>query len=116
MEVWKMILGIQIFGVLFGLFMIYYSFLKLKKKEFSNSEFIFWSVSWIVLIFLVLFPHSLDFFVKGVLQMSRTLDFFIIIGFVLLIGLGFYTYSIVKKLDKRMERLVREVAFERKKK
>ncbi len=108
-----MMLGVQIFGVLFGLFMVYYSFLKFKKKEFSNFEFVFWMIAWVVLIFLVMFPHSLDFFVKGVLQMSRTLDFFIIVGFMFLIGLVFYTYGIVKKVNKKMERLVREVAIKR---
>ena len=110
-----MILGIQILGLLFGLFMIYYSFLKLKKKEFSNGEFLFWLISWAILVLLVLFPRSLDFFVKGILQMSRTLDFLIIAGFMFLIGLSFYTYSTVNKLERRLERLVREVAFERKK-
>jgi len=110
-----MILGVQIFGILFGLFMIYYSFLKLKKKEFNNAEFIFWLVAWAIFVFLVLFPYSLDFFVKGVLQMNRTLDFFIIVGFMFLIGLGFYTYSIVNRLEGRLEKLIREIAFEKRK-
>ena len=110
-----MILGIQILGVLFGLTMIYYSFLKMKKKEFSNSEFLFWLFSWIALVILVVFPHSFDFLVKGVLQMNRTLDFLIIAGFMFLIGMSFYTYTVVNKLERRWEKLVREVAFERKK-
>ena len=110
-----MILGIQIVGVLFGLFMIYYSYIKFKKKEFGKFDFVFWLVSWMILILLVLFPHSLDFFVKGVLQMSRTLDFFIIIGFMFLIGLMFYTYSIVSKLERRMERLIRKMALKKEK-
>jgi len=113
MEVEKMILGIQILGIIFGLFMIYYCYLKLKRKEFNNIEFGFWLFSWAVLIFLVLFPHSMDFLVKGVLNMSRTLDFFIIIGFMFLIGLTFYTYSIVKKLNKKIETIVRETAFKK---
>jgi len=110
-----MILGIQIAGVIFGLFMIYYSFLKFKRKEFSNIDCIFWITAWVLLIFLVLFPHSLDFLVKGVLNISRTLDFFIIMGFMFLIGLTFYTYSIVKKLNRRIESIVREVAFKKSK-
>ena len=110
-----MILGIQILGVLFGLFMIYYSYIKLKKKEFNNLEFTFWLISWAVMIFLILFPHSFDFFIKGILQMSRTLDFFIIIGFMFLIGLMFYTYSVVNKLQKRMERLIRQMAIKKSK-
>jgi hypothetical protein len=115
MEVGKMILGVQIFGVLFGLFMAYYTFLKFKKKEFNNLELIFWQLVWVIVILLVLFPYVLDFFVKGVLQMSRTLDFLIIVGFMFLFGLIFYTYSIVNKLQKRMERLIRNMALRSKK-
>ncbi len=109
-----MILGIQILGVMFGLFMIYYSYLKFKKKEFGKFDFILWMISWFILILLVLFPHSLDFLVKGVLQMNRTLDFFIIIGFMFLIGLMFYTYSVVNKLQRRMENLIRKMALRKK--
>ncbi len=109
-----MILGIQILGVMFGLFMIYYSYLKFKKKEFGKFDFILWMISWLILILLVLFPHSLDFLVKGVLQMNRTLDFFIIIGFMFLIGLMFYTYSVVNKLQRRMENLIRKMALRKK--
>ena len=95
--------------------MIYYSYLKFKKKEFGNFEFSFWFISWTILILLVLFPYSLDFIIKDVLQMSRTLDFFIIIGFMFLIGLTFYTYNVVNRLQKRMEKLIREIAIKRSK-
>ena len=108
-----MALGIQIAGVLFGLFMIYYSFLIYKKKEFTLKEISFWSVVWLVFIIVALFPSVLDSIAKygGFL---RVLDLLVISGFIFLIAVIFYTYTIVRKNQKQVERLVREIAMRRK--
>lgn len=109
-----MILGIQIFGVLFGLFMLYLTFLHSKRKEFTIKESSFWIILWVAFILIVLLPNSLDFLIKEVLNISRRLDFFIIIGFMLLTGIIFYTYTIVRKNQKRLEAVVRKIAIEKK--
>ena len=108
-----MALGIQIAGVLFGLFMIYYSFLNYKKKEFTIKEISFWAVVWVVFIVVALFPNVLDSIVKygGFL---RALDLLVISGFIFLIAVIFYTYTIVRKNQKQLERLVREIAVKKK--
>lgn len=108
-----MALGIQIAVVLFGLFMIYYSFLNYKRKEFTVKEIFFWSVVWIVFIAAALFPNILDPIVKygGFL---RALDLLIISGFLFLIAAIFYTYTIVRKNQRQLERLVREIAIKKK--
>ena len=59
-----MVLGIQIAGFLFGLFMIYYSFLNYKRREFTVKEFSFWLILWIGFIIVTLFPFVLDPIVK----------------------------------------------------
>jgi len=106
-----MILGIQVLGILFGLFMIYYAFLKLKRKEFRVLEFIIWMIIWILFITAAASPNIFDFFVKGSLGLKRPLDFYIIVGFMFLIALGFHAYSIAKKNQQNLEKLVREIAF-----
>ena len=85
-----MVLGIQIAGFLFGLFMIYYSFLNYKRKEFTPKEFSFWLILWIAFIIIALFPYVLDPIVKT-LSFARTLDLLIISGFLFLIATIFYT-------------------------
>ena len=40
------ILGIQIIGILFGFFMMYYTFLQYKRKEFKMGEYTFWLILW----------------------------------------------------------------------
>ena len=110
-----MITGIQILGMLFGLFMLYMTFIYHKRKEFKTTEWGFWSILWIAFMGIAILPNSLDFLVKGVLKMQRPLDFFIILGFMFLIGVSFYTYSMMKKTQKKMEDLVRNVALREKK-
>ena len=110
-----MFLGIQVLGVLFGLFMLYLTFLHGKRKEFTNKEGIFWILLWIMFIFISIMPGSLDFIVMDLIGLSRPLDFFIISGFMFLIGSTFYTYTIVRKNQNKVEEIVRKIAIEKKK-
>ena len=110
------VMGIQIVGVLFALFMFYLTFLHQKRREFTAKEYLFWAVSWVVFLFLVLFPTSLDYFVKDLLNVDRRLDFFIIIGFMFLMGMIFHTYIIVRKTQNKIEKIVRKIAIENAKK
>jgi hypothetical protein len=106
------ILGIQIVGLLFGVFMMYYTFLHHKRKELTIKEYSFWIILWIVFIIVALFPQILDPLVRS-LSLARTLDFFIILGFMFLIGSIFYIYLIVRKNQKRLEDIVRKVAIDK---
>lgn len=107
-----MALGIQIAGVLFGLFMIYYSFLNYKRREFTAKEIFFWSAVWAVFIVIALFPNILDPIVKfgGFL---RALDLLIISGFLFLILAIFYTYTLTRRNQKKLEIAVRELAIKK---
>jgi len=108
-----MALGIQIIGILFGLFMIYYTFLNYKRKEFTLKEFSLWSVFWILFMFIAAFPYYLDPIVKT-FGFLRALDLLVICGFLFLSTAIFYTYTVVRKNQKQMEKLVREIAIKKK--
>lgn len=111
-----MLLGVQIAGVLFGFFMLYITFLYGKRKEFGSKERIFWVVAWIAFMLLVIFPNALDIIAREVLNISRTLDFLIILGFMFLIGISFHNYILIRKNENKLEKIVRKLALERKKK
>lgn len=104
------LLWIQIVGSLFGLFMLYYSFLNYKKKEFTSKEFIAWAVLWVLFIAVALFPFILDPIIKP-LNFSRALDFLIVSGFLFLIAITFYTYTLTRKTQKQVESIVRSTAI-----
>ena len=109
-----MVLGIQIAGSLFAVFMIYYSFLKYKRKEFTAKEFVFWLVLWVLLIVISLFPYILDPISKK-LNFARNFDLIVIAGFLFLILAIFYTYTLAKKNQKQLEAIVREISIRKKK-
>ncbi len=104
-------LGIQLLGLLFGFLMIYFSFLHYKRREFSGMEFMLWIVFWVMIILVALFPNGLDFIVKNVLSLKGPLDFFIICGFLFLIFISFHNYSLARKNERRLQRLVSELAL-----
>ena len=107
------ILGIQILGILFGFFMMYYTFLQYKRKEFTIKEYSFWFAFWAAFVVVTLFPQILDPLLQT-FSIARTLDFFIITGFLFLIFVSFYTYTMVRKNQRKIEEIVRKVALKRK--
>ena len=74
-------------------------------------ESIFWVVLWIGLAVVAVAPNILDFLVKDILSLTRPLDFYIIVGFLVLIGTNFYTYTLAKNNNKKMEEIVRKIAL-----
>jgi len=109
------ILGIQIAGFLFGMFMLYYSFLNYKKKSFTSKEFSFWILLWSLFIIVVVFPVVLDPVLKP-LGVFRALDFLVMTGFLFLTAMIFYNYTLTKKIQKQVETLVRAFALKKRKK
>lgn len=110
-----MVLGIQILGIVFGIFLIYFTFLNYKRKEFSKAELVIWAIVWVMFIYLTLLPNSLDF-VAEKLNLVRTMDFLTILGFMFLISFTFYNYQLNIHNRRKLERVVRAVALKNKKK
>ena len=106
------ILGIQILGILFGFFMMYYTFLQYKRREFTIKEYSFWFLFWGAFVAVTLFPQVLDP-ILTTLNIGRTLDLFIIGGFLFMIFIVFYTYTLVRKNQKKLEEVVRNIAIKR---
>ena len=99
------IAGMQILGILFGLFLIYLTFLYWKRNEIGIFAFLIFIITWISFILLALFPAVLDPLLEG-LHFARRLDFFIIAGFMFLIFICFHSYHQIYKLKHQLEELV----------
>ena len=52
-----------------------------------------------------------DLVIKNWLAFARRLDFFIIIGFMFLIGMVFHIYTIIRKVQNRFEKIVAKIAL-----
>lgn len=103
---------IQFLGVIFGILMFYFSFVKFKRKELREFEFTLWTISWSLLIFIAIIPSLIDFIIEP-LNFYRRLDFFVVFGFFILLGLAFYNYSTIKKMERKLELVVRTEALKR---
>jgi hypothetical protein len=103
-------LWIQLLGIIFGLGMIYFTFVKYKRKELGKQEFLMWQLCWSLLILVAIIPSILDPIIVP-LNFYRRLDFFVVFGFFALLALGFYNYGITKNLQKKLEKFVRKDAI-----
>lgn len=105
-----MLIGVQILALIFALFMMYWAFLYYKKKELTLAENLFWQFVWLIFIFLTLFPKSLNFIITT-FNITRVMDLAMIIAFMILTVLGFSNYIRQKEVEKKIERLVKEIAL-----
>jgi hypothetical protein len=108
-----MVLGIQIFGMLFGALILYIIFVMYKRKNLTFNEWGFWTVFAAIFALISMFPRILDPFVVG-LNLGRKMDLLIIVGFMFLTAAVLYTYLIVRSNQKRIENIVRNIALKKK--
>lgn len=104
-----MIVGIQILGIIFIFAMIYLTFLYYKRSHYSKASLFLWMAVWLGGLLLVLFPSTI-YGIMETLKIERTVDFFVLCGFLFFTVLIFYLYNAVKQMQRKMEKLVREIA------
>ena len=105
-----MIIALQLIGILFALIMIYLTFLYFKRGEYDVRGFITWLIIWMGFMVLAAFPSAV-YGIMSELQIQRTVDFFVIGGFLVFSVLLFRTYAITKSNQKQVEKLVRNFAL-----
>lgn len=101
---------IQFMGVIFGVAMMYFTYVRFRRKELSKADIFLWSGTWILLGVVAIKPNVLDILIEP-LNFYRRLDFFVVFGFFILLLLAFFNYSTVKKLEKKLENYVRQEAL-----
>ena len=104
-----MFFGIQIVGVIFGLAMLYLSYVYFKKKDFTTNDFILWLSVWIAFLLVVIFPGTVRFLLNT-LNVEDAVTLFTIFGFMFIFGMVVYLYRIVRKSQKKIESVVIEIA------
>src|SRR4030042_1426830 len=107
------ILGVQIISILFAVFMIYVAFLHWKRKDFNGGEIFFWLALWLGFFFFTFFPDILQNVTKK-LFFTRVMDFLMVMAFMILAFLGFQNYVSNRRMEKKIEELVRKEAKKKK--
>lgn len=109
-----MIVGLQITGILFAFFMIYFALLHYKKGQLNGMEITSWIIIWAILILVVIFPDIVRTYAAS-FSISRVLDLLIGGAFIVIFVMVGSAYIRVNKLEKRLEDLVRKLALKEKK-
>ncbi len=108
-----MIIGLQIIAILFALCMIYFAIHSYKRGELGVIEIVSWIATWLLTIVIVTFPELLRTF-AGTFLVTRVFDLMVIGGFILVIGIVSSAYVRTKRLEKKLEDLVRREALKKK--
>lgn len=106
-------IGIQILALLFVLWMTYFSYLHYRRGEFTVYEFAFWQVLWVGLTVVVFYPRALN----GILRtfsISRAFDLVVVVGIVILFGVTFRNYVLLKRMKRKIEDMIRQQALREK--
>ncbi len=101
--------SVQILGLLIGIFMIYMSFLHLKRKEFGLKDFVFWVIVWIGFLFSLMFSEYLKFLQP--FGFGRPLDFLTVVGLTVILIVVFLMYGIAKRNERGVKEIVRKLAL-----
>jgi hypothetical protein len=109
-----MIIGLQIIALLFAFCMIYFAVLHFKRGEIGATEIASWLIMWTVAIVVVIFPELLRTFASTFL-VTRVFDLMVIGGFIVVIGIVSSAYIRTKRLEKKLEELVRREALNKSK-
>ena len=103
-------IGIQVLGMLFVLWMTYFSYLHYRRGEFSIWEFSFWQVIWLGLAAIILFPSTVNFILQT-FKIARAFDLLTVGGIVILFGVSFRNYVLLRRTQHEVESLVRQLAL-----
>ena len=103
-------MAIQLLGLAVGLAAIHLTYIYYRRAQFTKRELVFWLLLWLVFIFIALFPKSVSP-LTGYLGLTRTMDLIMITAFVILSALSFHNYIINRQQQKKLEKLIRELAL-----
>ncbi len=107
-----MVYKFEIIGLIFAVIMIYFTYLQLKKKSISKTEFSLWSFFWILGILLILFHDKVNLLINP-LNIVRVLDLYMILSFLFLFFIIFYLFVRNKHIEKRLETLTRAISLKK---
>ncbi len=102
---------IQAMSVLFGIFMLYLVRIHKRKQHLKAFEFGMWVALWILFILAAIFPQSF----KGIaerLSIFRIFDLLVVIALMIIIFLTYINMIATKRLDKKIELIVRKKAID----
>ncbi len=101
---------IQIFGIIFSLFAWSRAFLRYKDKKVSARSLFLWSVVWVSIIVVALYPELISS-AANFLGIGRGMDVLIYVSIIVIFYLMFRLYVMMDAQNQEITSLVREIAI-----
>ena len=101
---------LQLLSLLFALGMAYWTWTSYRRRTIRLGELALWLAVWGAFSLAVLLPQSVAVFVQR-LHVNRVMDLFMILGFMLVWVVLFLNHLELRRQQKRLQDLVRELAL-----
>jgi hypothetical protein len=105
-----MIIGIQLVGIIFSFSMIYFAVLHFKRREIDLIEVSVWLLVWSFTLVAILFPDILQTFARSFL-FARLFDMMVVGAIMIMMVMAARSYVVVRKIEKKIEDMVRKEAL-----
>jgi len=102
----------QYIGIIIGIIGIIYTFLRFREGKMSLGMLFVWSIIWIILIGLYIYPEATGYF-AGIIGIGRGLDVILILGLIGCYYLIFRIYNMIENIEREITHLAREMALHR---
>lgn len=102
----------QYIGIIIGVVGMIYTFIRFRESKMSLGMLFIWSIVWIVLIGLSIFPEATGYF-ASLTGIGRGLDVILILGLIGCYYLIFRIYNMLENIEQEITLLVREIALEK---
>jgi len=100
----------QYIGIIIGIAGIIYTIIRFRESKMSPGMLLVWSVIWIILITLSIFPSGTVYFAK-LTGIGRGLDIILILGLIGCYYLIFRIYTMIENIEQEITHLAREIAL-----
>ena len=100
----------HLIGVLFGVIMLILTFILYKRRKFTFDTFLLWAVVWSGIIIGILSFEQVTY-IAEVLIKIEVMDFFLYFSILVLFVMVFLVYNIVRSNQKKIERMVENIAL-----
>lgn len=105
---------LQIAAILFGIFMIYVVRIHRLKRNLEPFEAGAWYALWAVFILLALIPETITGMIQN-LHILSSFEFLVILALMIIVYITLRNYIAYRKLERKLEDLIRKRALDEKK-
>ena len=100
----------QYIGIIIGIIGIIYTFIRFRDGKMSPGMLLIWSIVWVILIGLSIFPTATGYF-AGLTGIGRGLDVILILGLIGCYYLIFRIYNMIENIEQEITHIAREIAL-----